>query len=52
VLHTFDLLAGFKALQLIPQVRPVLEQMERNGEHYPHFEKNRLLRRVNEPLIP
>jgi predicted nucleic acid-binding protein len=52
VLHTFDLLDGFKHLRLIVQVRPVLEQMKRNGEHYPKWEQNRLLRRVNEPPIP
>ena len=52
VLGTFDLLEGFKRRGVIPLIRPVLEQMERNGEHYPRSEKNRLLRRVNERPIP
>lgn len=52
VLHTFHLLEGFKRIGLITQVRPVLEQMEQNGEYHPKAEKNRLLRRVNEPPIP
>jgi predicted nucleic acid-binding protein len=52
VLNTIDLLFGFKQRGLIPLVRPVLEQMELNGESYTLFEKNRLLRRVREPLMP
>jgi predicted nucleic acid-binding protein len=52
VLHTFHLLEGFKRSGRITQVRPVLEQMEQNGEYHPKAEKNRLLRQLNEPLIP
>lgn len=52
VADTFEVLEVFKRLGLIPQVRPVLEQMERNGERYSRSEKNQLLRRVREPLIP
>ncbi|MBI1926439.1 hypothetical protein HYR99_19625 [Candidatus Poribacteria bacterium] len=52
VLGTFDLLEGFKRRGVIPLICPVLEQMERKGEHYPRSEKNRLLRRVNERPIP
>ncbi len=52
VLHTFNLLDGFKRQGFIPLVRPVLELMLRNGENYPRSEMNNLLRRVNEPIFP
>jgi len=52
VADTFEVLEVFKRLGLMAQVRPVLEQMEQNGERYSRSERNKLLRRVNEPLIP
>lgn len=52
VLHTFDLLEGFKHVGFIAQVRPVLEQMQRNGEQHSRKDMNTLLRRVREPLLP
>jgi predicted nucleic acid-binding protein len=51
VADTLEVLEVFKRLGVIAQVRPVLEQMEQNGERYSKSERNKLLRRVNEPLI-
>jgi predicted nucleic acid-binding protein len=52
VLHTFNLLDGFKRQGFIPLVRPVLELMLQNGENYPKLAINNFLRRVNEPIFP